>query len=306
MVLRRVLLVVNFVLTAVFLLSVWRVSVMFGHQKVPPPVIPEADSTTPVVLPGDGQQKKPYEYYSLIAENKIFGVSLSRAATAGSDASSENLPTTSLRLRLVATVTGEPLLSFAGIEDLATKKQDIYKLSDMVSGARIIEILRNKVVLFRDGQREILVMTDDSSKRGPAAPGIPAAGPSGVPSRPSTPAGSQPRPVVPVTPTERRVSRSAVNEQVSAAGKILGAVNINPYFQDGKVSGFRVSGIPKGGILEEMGIREGDVVRAVNGEAITSPQKAYEVFNKVQGAPVVRVDVQRGDKAETLTYVVAD
>jgi len=57
------------------------------------------------------------------------------------------------RLRLMGTsVSSDSARNRAFIEDLARRTQDIYKLGDLVSGARILKIETNRVVLDNQGE----------------------------------------------------------------------------------------------------------------------------------------------------------
>ena len=47
--------------------------------------------------------------------------------------------------------------------------------------------------------------------------------------------------------------------------------------------------------FEKIGLKSGDVIKAVNGNDINSPDKILEVFTKLRDARDINVDIQRGD-----------
>ena len=57
------------------------------------------------------------------------------------------LAKTQLRIRLLGTVAGDITVACAVIEDLTTKTQDLYEIGDVIQGARIDSIERNRIVL---------------------------------------------------------------------------------------------------------------------------------------------------------------
>lgn len=62
----------------------------------------------------------------------------------------------SIPVVLHGTVVSNPLRSYAIIEDLETKKQDLYKLGDIIKGAKIVAMDRKKVTLDFNGIKHVL------------------------------------------------------------------------------------------------------------------------------------------------------
>ena len=58
-----------------------------------------------------------------------------------------------------------------------------------------------------------------------------------------------------------------------------------PYYSEinKKIEGIRFVYIKKGSIFEEMGFEKGDVIKKVNGESITNPVRAFELFKGLKG-----------------------
>jgi len=63
---------------------------------------------------------------------------------------------TRLKLRLWGTITGDGIRAQAIIEEIARRKQGMYKVGDVIQGAIVMKIFREKVVLHVDGKYEIL------------------------------------------------------------------------------------------------------------------------------------------------------
>jgi hypothetical protein len=70
----------------------------------------------------------------------------------------------------------------------------------------------------------------------------------------------------------------------------------------GKVDGFEVRRVRCGSVLYEAGLRNGDVVHAVNGRRIRSLARAVPLWWQLRRRPVVHVRITRGDESMRLWY----
>jgi hypothetical protein len=71
-----------------------------------------------------------------------------------------------------------------------------------------------------------------------------------------------------------------------------------PFFENGKISGFKLAQTVPNSAFEKIGLKSGDVIKSVNGYDISSPDKMLDVFTKLRDAKDVSVDVLRGDPAQ--------
>ncbi len=72
--------------------------------------------------------------------------------------------------------------------------------------------------------------------------------------------------------------------------------------RDGKAEGFRIGGLRCGNDAHEAGLRNGDVIHAVNGRAVKNIPQALLVYAKVRGSDTVEVEVTRKGQRRTLKY----
>jgi hypothetical protein len=68
------------------------------------------------------------------------------------------LKKTDLKLKLWGTITGNSVSAYAIIEEVAKRKQKLYRVGETIQNATLSMILREKVVLNVDGEYEILEM----------------------------------------------------------------------------------------------------------------------------------------------------
>jgi general secretion pathway protein C len=66
--------------------------------------------------------------------------------------------------------------------------------------------------------------------------------------------------------------------------------------------GFLVRQIQPGSLYEKLGLRPGDVIRNVNGQALTSMDDVMKLYQQFGSAQRVLVEVQRQGRNETLYY----
>lgn len=68
---------------------------------------------------------------------------------------------------------------------------------------------------------------------------------------------------------------------------------LEPYTKDDLPAGFTITDIQPDAIYKKMGLQNGDVIQAVNGEAITGPEQAVYFFQKVAEGGVVEIKIRR-------------
>ena len=76
------------------------------------------------------------------------------------------------------------------------------------------------------------------------------------------------------------------------------------FLQNGKAIGFRLFNVRKGSIFERMGIKNGDVVREVNGTVIDSPAAASGLLDVIRTAENLELRLLRQGKPLSLSYTV--
>jgi hypothetical protein len=73
----------------------------------------------------------------------------------------------------------------------------------------------------------------------------------------------------------------------------------------GKLRGFRAYPGKNRAIFNKLGLKPGDLVTAINGQALDDPQRSQEVFNTIQTSDQVTVTLERGGQKQDLTLNIA-
>lgn len=98
------------------------------------------------------------------------------------------------------------------------------------------------------------------------------------------------------------IDADTITAAISRAKEIMRNVKIGPCFQKGILAGIKFSKFKPVGILKEIGVAEGDVVKSVNGFKITSPFQVYKVCDKVRHESQINVEVLRDNQPLILNY----
>ena len=190
----------------------------------------------------------------------------------------ETLEPTKLKLVLWGTVTGQENV-YAVIEDKKVRKQALYQIGDLIQGAELKKILRNKVILLFQGKDQFLEVQTDSGKD------------SGIRSLKET---------IPfeAAPVKRTLDHDALDDN----GSIMRQIKFRPHFSEGEPDGLMVYGIRPNSVFREIGLRNGDIIKDINGVAILSKNDVSGLFAEIEDQEYLKLTLFRRGKIKELTY----
>ncbi len=248
--------------------------------------------------------------YSMIVERNIFGATEKSALPPAVEEKSETLETleeTTLQLTLLGTVAGDQESGRAFILDNKVRSQNIYRVGDTVQDAEIRQILRGKVVLRHGEKDEILTLVEADEKQPPTAAAARNA------RRVSRGRRAPSRPKVEEPPEDSAAEAEPEEEIISVAqdelqgsindlNQLMTQVRIRPYFRQGKPEGLIVSQIQADSIFEKLGLMNGDIIASVNGNQMTSPEEAFQLYNSLNSGSQVSIEITRRGQKKMFTY----
>ena len=241
-----------------------------GDQVIAPPVqIARTTGTAPSV---DVQQ---------IANAHLFGEADPEEVIAPPQENIENLAETRLNLSLKGTIASDsPETSIAIIAD-AGNEEKIYMVRDTVaSGTTLHAIYADRVVLNRGGVLEVLKLPKEF------------------------PQGSAP--VRRNTTTVSRAATAPANTQsiqnvvTQNATRLADVIRPTPYYVSGQMQGYRVYPGRDRKQFQALGLRPGDLIKDIDGAALTNPQQATQIFQGLGDKEQVSVTVERNGQPEVL------
>lgn len=238
----------------------------------------------------------PVDDYSVIVEQDIFGSSLrTNKSLLGDNGLGPALSAEEeLGIALLGTVAGSPEISRAIIKDLETNVLSLYKIGDTVATAHIESIEKDVVVLIHQGQRKILELgTRESAARPPVDKRHDADNVQGALSRNAAQAAETNPPAKSLTTPGAKLNDIEI---------MLTKAIIEPYMIDGQVEGLKITGLENIREAENLGLKNGDIIRTVNGHRLTSKQKAYQIFKKARSQEAMNIELLRDNETKTLSF----
>ncbi|HXX73996.1 MAG TPA: type II secretion system protein N [Nitrospiraceae bacterium] len=197
------------------------------------------------------------------------------------------------KVSLIGIVRGVQGSERAIIEDLTSKKQRLYRVSQHIQDVGELAAIEKDRVLFREGEQEEWLELAIVKQRAAMVP---------------FPRESQPIPeVIPLRsllqnpPSRRTVDRAQLIDLTAKPEAYLTEARFLPHFSgSGQSDGFRVDGIRQVGVLEKAGFQNGDVLAGINGVEIRDPGRLWEMFKQLQQERTVQFNVVRQSQPMTL------
>lgn len=189
----------------------------------------------------------------------------------------EDLAETRLSLSLKGTNVLTEGMSSAIIADNRNEEK-VYFIRDAVAaGATLHAIYADRVVLNRSGTLEVLKLPRDFDK-------------GATRTRRST------------TTVSRAAAapQSIQNVITENAAKLANVIRPTPYYVSGQMQGYRVYPGRDRKQFAALGLRPGDLIKDIDGNALTDPQQAAQIFQNLGNTEQVSVTVERNGQQEVL------
>ncbi len=222
---------------------------------------------------------RPLSDYDLIIERNLFNTK-SGAERPPEPVVFENLQPTSLKLKLLGTVSGDQGKTFAVIQNATRKQQQLYRVGDTIQSATVKMILREKVVLSVNGKDEILEIDRTQTKK------------TRLLSRKSATTDSH----------NITIKRSKVEAVAKNVNKLMQQARVRPHFTNGKADGLSLTGIKPNSIFHDMGLKSGDIITSVNGKTIESVEDILTFYKSLQTSESVHLKLKRRGRLKTIDY----
>jgi general secretion pathway protein C len=222
-------------------------------------------------------QSRPTVDTSALARLEIFGPA--KVADNGQPA---NAPDTTLQLKLNGVfVSGEPKGSGAIVSEASQPTGGkLYHIDDSLpGGASLASVYEDRIVIRRsDGGSETLRFEKASSGSAP----VPPAGLLGAASPPGQP------------------NVRAMLDQASTAMGQAPEAYLQSIGLERTPKGYEVSANAPNNVLKSAGLKPGDRVVSINGQALGNPLRDRALLTEVKNRGSARVEVQRGDQTLTI------
>ncbi len=213
-----------------------------------------------------------------IATGHIFGQADSEPVIETPRESYEDLAETRLSLTLKGTMDNTDQESSIAIIADNRNDENVYFIRDTVAaGVTLHAVYADRVVLNRSGTLEVLKLPKEFPK-------------SRSQNRRNT----------------SNVSRTAANPRsiqnvvTGNVTKLADVIRPTPYYVSGQMQGYRVYPGRDRKQFAALGLRPGDLIKDIDGAALTNPQQATRIFQNLGNAEQVSVTVERNGQPQVL------
>lgn len=104
---------------------------------------------------------------------------------------------------------------------------------------------------------------------------------------------------------EIRISKKELNKDLENLPSVLKDARAVPYIEPGaggSIGGFKLVSIKPGSIYEKLGLKQGDVIKGVNGNRLNSPQKAMELYQHLKKGGQVEIQLLQEGAPKNIKY----
>ena len=194
-------------------------------------------------------------------------------------ANSENAPNTTMPLILAGVLADpDPSKGQAIIGATATSAK-VYAVGAMISGgARLHSIYSDRVLIERNGGLETLKLPHTAASSGASK----------------------------IAMSQQAPRAEAAQHDNSSV--LAGLVRIQPVFNQGKLSGYRIfpGGTKGNNAFNQLGLKSGDLIQAVNGTPLDDAGRAMEVLGTLSSSSSATVTVSRNGQAQEVNLNLAN
>ncbi len=98
------------------------------------------------------------------------------------------------------------------------------------------------------------------------------------------------------------VDRQRIESELEEPEALARQARIMPNYRDGEPDGLRLVGVTSNSFYSDLGIRSGDVIHSVNGNAINSQQEAMRMIESMGEQDQVTIEVERRGQRQEMQY----
>ena len=228
---------------------------------------------------------------NLLRQTPLFGQASSQQAVTQPRKEDKPVVESRLNIKLIGTVVaGEKSAAMVSVQ--SSRKQEVFFLHEEIQPhVTLEEVAATEIVVNNHGKRERISI--EAGKPIAQAPRVTA------PQK----AAAVPRVAMPDT-INRKINRSKLNAQMRNFSTLLSQARVSPHFTNKKPDGFVISEIVKGSLYEEIGLKNGDIIKKVNGESVTGAEQAMRMYRELQSATFIDVEIERNGRLQQISYVI--
>jgi general secretion pathway protein C len=115
---------------------------------------------------------------------------------------------------------------------------------------------------------------------------------------------SAPPPLAPSAGASFKVKRTVIESVLQDPANSLRSIRVVPHSEDDRMVGVKLYGIRQDSLLHTLGLQNGDVLLAVNGLEVATPDAALEAYGQLRSATNLSVSLERRGQPMTVDYAI--
>jgi len=213
--------------------------------------------------------------WDILAQRKPFGP-LGRPSAAAPSVATP--PPSPLMLALIGTFITAGQEPYAIIEDKKKQSQEMFLLNQSVfDQATLKKIYQDRVEVERNGRLETLRLDELG----------------GGPSPSNAPDGD-----------EFVVEEAELDKGLENLPLLLTQARAVPYFKDGRSIGLRLFAIKTGSLYEKVGLKNGDILKTINGNNLGDISQALKLFEQLKQERSINLVLEREKQDREFKYTI--
>jgi type II secretion system protein C len=222
-----------------------------------------------------GQLASAYDW-SVIKDRRPFGA-IGKVAAPVSAAPPP--PPSPLMLSLIGTFVTQGQEPYAIIEDKKKNDQDMFVIGDSIfEQATLKKIFLDRVEVERNGKIEILRLDEIG---GNAGAGIVSSG-----------------------SDDFVIEEAELDKGLENLPLLLTQARAVPYFKDGRSIGLRLFAIKTGSLYEKVGLKNGDILKTINGNNLGDISQALKLFEQLKQERSINLTLERDKQEREFKYTI--
>jgi len=188
---------------------------------------------------------------------------------------------TRLNIRLLGTVVAGDR-SLAIMQLGAGEEKVVFINQDIQPGVSLELVEADAIVVNNRGRKEKVLMA-----KGSLGSGASVVQPTNVPAEMTS---------------QRTFTREDIQDHLQDLPKLLTGALAVPHQTNGNPDGFLIQDIAPGSLYEQAGLMNGDVIRSVNGQAVSTPETGLALFQQLQSARSLDLEITRAGSVQKLHF----
>jgi len=220
---------------------------------------------------------------------------------------------TALPIKLIGTMVVTPETWSSASVEIEKGTQKVVNVGvDLLSGQAVVYAIRRNYLVLKEGDKLTIAPLFAAAPAGTNPDGSPI--PNAPPRTPTPPPENKRQSsnlrspdsegVKKVGDTSYQLDRPHINDKLKDLAALGQQARVVPNYHNGKYEGFRMIGMQGDSLFKSIGFENGDIVQAINGDQIDSPNKALALYDALKNKSRLTVLIDRGGVVKTLRYTI--